>query len=253
MTFSFGRRIVKQCLRGVSISRTCSTSSSTKVVPSKDGVHEGYMQLVNSNKLRYDEHQYKVVKTLERVQQGIHQCAKAEVLARVEDTERIEVLAFRGLYIHGEVGTGKTMLMDLFLHSTELPDKRRVHFHKFMLEVHQIIHTYKQELLRKYGREKNLNMDPNRDPILHCARVIRESAQLLCFDEFQVTDIADAIIMTKVCRDEVSFSVVIERYFFDSCVVYLLCPFSCSGSCGGWVQSLWPRPIALHLVCTREA
>jgi predicted ATPase len=89
------------------------------------------------------------------------------------------------------------MMMDLFLKSTKLP-KKRVHFHKFMLNVHQIIHQYKQGLLQQYGREKNLNMDPSRDPILHCARVIRESAQLLCFDEFQVTDIADAIIMTKV-------------------------------------------------------
>ena len=90
------------------------------------------------------------------------------------------------------------MLMDLLLKSTKIR-KRRVHFHKFMLDVHKIIHEYKQEMLQKFGRERNLNLDPSRDPILHCAKVIRDTAELLCFDEFQVTDIADAIIMTKVC------------------------------------------------------
>ncbi len=87
----------------------------------------------------------------------------------------------------------------MFLNTTNNNiSKKRVHFHKFMLDVHRIIHEYKKHLLLSYGREKNLNLDPARDPILHCAGVIRQSAQLLCFDEFQVTDIADAIIMTKV-------------------------------------------------------
>jgi len=185
----------------------------TKILPSKTGVFEQYMTLVNCNKLQYDEHQFKVIKLLEKVQKGIHQAVdveatppedspkssiKDDVKPLTETSEVSAVMIPRGIYIFGQVGTGKTMMMDLFLHSTHVPKKRRVHFHKFMLEVHKIIHDYKQNLLRKYGREKNLNMDPSRDPVLHCAREIRESAQLLCFDEFQVTDIADAIIMTKL-------------------------------------------------------
>jgi predicted ATPase len=60
-------------------------------------VYEDYMQLVNSNKLQYDEHQYKIVKTLERVQQGIHQSVLEE---------SPQAMLPRGLYIYGEVGTG---------------------------------------------------------------------------------------------------------------------------------------------------
>ena len=216
------------------------------------------MHLVNSNKLHYDEHQFKIIKTLEKVQQGIHQAMAVQQCDMQEEVEEGDkkdnsdtvdlqkkeeekeegkegsigkeketatstptAMIPRGLYIFGEVGTGKTMMMDLFLDSTNVPKKRRVHFHKFMLDVHKIIHEYKQGLLQKYGREKNLNMDPNRDPILHCASVIRESAQLLCFDEFQVTDIADAIIMTKV-KDKLTCR---HAYCCTHCVSVILIVF----------------------------
>lgn len=199
--------------RNTSTTSGCEPAFVAKALSSK-GVLEEYMTLVNNNKLQYDEHQFKVIKLLERVQNGIHKtadvatkppqaqdspkCTLKEDTNSTEDSEANVAMVPRGIYIFGEVGTGKTMMMDLFLHSTRISMKRRVHFHKFMLQVHKIIHDYKQDLLLKYGREKNLNMDPSRDPVLHCARQIRESAQLLCFDEFQVTDIADAIIMTKL-------------------------------------------------------
>jgi predicted ATPase len=93
---------------------------------------------------------------------------------------------------------GKTMLMDLFYSTINIEKKRRVHFHKFMLEVHQHIHHYKRHLLETYGRDTNINLSSDRDPIKYAAEMIRKDSYLLCFDEFQVTDIADAIIMTKL-------------------------------------------------------
>lgn len=70
-----------------------------------------------------------------------------------------------------------------------------------MLEVHKLIHDYKQHLLRMYGRETNINLSSERDPVLYAANILTEQATLLCFDEFQVTDIADAVIMTKLFNE----------------------------------------------------
>src|SRR6185312_11675850 len=92
----------------------------------------------------------------------------------------------RGLYIHGEVGRGKTMLMDLFFGASAVAHKRRAHFHEFMAEVHERIYGYRQEMARgEFG---------NADVIALTASAIFEEAWLLCFDEFHVTDIADAMI-----------------------------------------------------------
>jgi cell division protein ZapE len=88
-----------------------------------------------------------------------------------------------GLYIHGSVGRGKTTVMDMFFEAATLERKRRVHFYAFMLEVHERIHRRR--------REKG-------DPIGPVAREIAADAILLCFDEFDVTDIADAMILSRL-------------------------------------------------------
>ena len=88
----------------------------------------------------------------------------------------------RGLYIYGSVGTGKTMLMDLFYDACSTEMKQRVHFHEFMLEVHQRIHEFKKTVPRQYNVRK---YDPY-DPIPPVARDIADQSWLLCFDEFQV-------------------------------------------------------------------
>ena len=95
--------------------------------------------------------------------------------------------AVQGVYIHGGVGCGKTMLMDLFFDGAPLAadEKRRVHFHAFMIEVHNRMHV-----LRKGGLVG--------DPIPAVAAEIGASCALLCFDEFQVTDIADALVMRRL-------------------------------------------------------
>ena len=96
----------------------------------------------------------------------------------------------KGLYVYGEVGRGKTMLMDLFFETSAVRRKRRVHFHEFMADVHERVHAYRQEI-------KN-GSPPEQDPIQRAAAAIAEEIWLLCFDEFHVTDIADAMILGRL-------------------------------------------------------
>jgi cell division protein ZapE len=96
----------------------------------------------------------------------------------------------KGLYICGDVGRGKTMLMDLFFQASPVVRKRRAHFHEFMLDVHERIHALRQDMKRgaHFGE----------DPIHLVAAALAQQALLLCFDEFHVTDIADAMILGRL-------------------------------------------------------
>ena len=97
----------------------------------------------------------------------------------------------RGLYIWGPVGRGKSMLMDLFFADVPMARKRRVHFHEFMLEVQDRLHRRREELAAK-------GAPPEADTIVPIAKQIASETRLLCFDEFQVTNIADAMILARL-------------------------------------------------------
>jgi cell division protein ZapE len=96
----------------------------------------------------------------------------------------------RGLYLYGDVGRGKTMLMDLFFAAAPVAKKRRVHFHEFMAEVHERIQAARQNIKG--------NAAVNGDAIAQATGQIADECWLLCFDEFHVTDIADAMILSRL-------------------------------------------------------
>jgi cell division protein ZapE len=96
----------------------------------------------------------------------------------------------RGLYLFGDVGRGKTMLMDMFFAASAVKRKRRAHFHEFMSDVH--------DRVREYRNQIKVATTNGEDPIRLTAAAIAQETWLLCFDEFHVTDIADAMILGRL-------------------------------------------------------
>jgi cell division protein ZapE len=108
----------------------------------------------------------------------------------------------KGLYLWGDVGRGKSMLMDIFYDHASVAERKHVHFHVFMREVHRRLHHYRQAV--QAGK-----IPAGRDPLPSLARVIVNQAWLLCFDEMQVSDIADAMILSRLFETLFEAGVVI--------------------------------------------
>ncbi len=104
----------------------------------------------------------------------------------------------QGLYIFGEVGRGKSMLMDLFFETCPIAHKKRLHFHEFMRDVHAAIHRWRKDGSSKHG-----------DPIPMLVDTLAREACLLCLDELQVTDIADAMIVGRLFQAILDAGVVV--------------------------------------------
>ncbi|KAJ9456652.1 hypothetical protein DIPPA_00270 [Diplonema papillatum] len=125
-----------------------------------------------------------IVKHLERVAAAEEKQGFFSSLFAAAPVER-SFSDIRGLYVCGGVGCGKSFLMDLFYDKISLKRKKRVHFNSFMLDMHLRMHNIKKK-------------DPSIDVIKAAAREITKDVDLLCFDEFQITDIGDAMIVRRL-------------------------------------------------------
>jgi predicted ATPase len=160
-----------------------------------------YQQLCDGGIIKHDSKQFKLLRLLTAIEENIYVVQKGRNGVSADESLPAPLPVIRrpkGLYIHGNVGTGKTVVMDMFFERCAVEKKRRVHFHKFMLEIHQRIRAEKQELLNKFGRDIHINLMSERDAIQIVANKVADEASLLCFDEFQVLDICDAMILSKL-------------------------------------------------------
>ena len=152
-----------------------------------------YAALVAAGKIEADPGQAMLGRRLTALEQRIDQhrlARKSSSLGWLFGKREQAGAPLKGRYVYGEVGRGKTMLMDLFFETSAVIRKRRVHFHEFMADVHERIHVYRQEIKNGEANEH--------DPIQRAAAAIAEETWLLCFDEFHVTDIADAMILGRL-------------------------------------------------------
>ena len=165
-------------------------------------IAERYHALVEGRRLADDPAQAALADKLDALASRLADYrpqAKISALARFMGVKPVEPP--RGLYVYGPVGGGKTMLMDLFFDNAEVPLKRRAHFHAFMADVHARLHAWRQALKR--------GEVAGDDPIAPVAAELTAEASLLCFDEFVVRDIANAMILGRLFQALLAAGVVV--------------------------------------------
>jgi cell division protein ZapE len=138
-----------------------------------------YHQLIQANNLKQDEEQYRAVVALEELSQSLNEKFKHRNLTSIVKQFFKSQLPIQGIYFHGRVGRGKTMLMDLFYQQLHITRKKRLHFHRFMESVHLMLSDFNGQA----------------NPLVLIANVWAKDVDVLCFDEFFVNDIADAMLL----------------------------------------------------------
>lgn len=154
------------------LSSASAQQPKTKLEPVQTGPLARYRQQLTRAEFVDDPSQYQAIEALEALY-----CS----LRTSNSNIRVDQ-ALTGIYLWGDVGRGKTFLMDLFYSSVENTPKLRLHFHRFMARIHK-------EMMAESG---------NREPLARIAKRIAGECKLLCFDEFFVSDIGDAMILGKL-------------------------------------------------------
>ncbi|RDW69450.1 hypothetical protein BP6252_08470 [Coleophoma cylindrospora] len=190
--------------------------------PDDQGPMQEYDARVASGRLRDDEHQRGIIQSLQHLHdelrgytappivhpkleslqpepQGVFGRLFGSKAPKEKPLQAIPENLPRGLYLYGDVGSGKTMLMDLFYDTlpASVASKTRIHFHNFMQDVHKRLHAMKMQ----HGNDT--------DAIPFIAADIAERGNVLCFDEFQCTDVADAMILRRLLEALMSHGVVL--------------------------------------------
>jgi len=196
------------------LSRTCTLSHTLRwCVTSKvafrriylskifysGGVSDAYFSLVENGTLQRDDLQESVVAKLDTLGDTLQ---LYETSAPSSGSGSFFGSFFQkkqpapnGVYLYGSVGCGKTMLMDLLYENIDIVKKKRLHFNEFMIDVHKRIHAFKRQAPSVNHSDKSSRA---LDPIPPVAADISDEILFLCFDEFQVTDVADAMIMKRL-------------------------------------------------------
>lgn len=184
------------------------------------GPIDEYDERVISGRLRNDEHQRHIIEDLQNLHDRLAKYTPPTVVKPTIESLQPKKKSFfgsmfgggkqekektelpedtpKGVYMYGDVGSGKTMMMDLFFETLppNITAKNRIHFHNFMQEVHKDLHKMKMQ----YGNDF--------DAVPFVAADIAEKSSVLCFDEFQCTDVADAMILRRLCEQLMSHGVV---------------------------------------------
>ncbi|MGI9351446.1 MAG: cell division protein ZapE [Rhizobiaceae bacterium] len=163
-------------------------------------LQSNYARLVSSGKIESDPAQIELAALLDELLTAISEkrlSSKSSSLGWLFSKSTNISKTTKGLYIWGDVGRGKSMLMDMFFDAVPHKRKRRAHFNDFMQDAQERIHAHRENF--KLGKEKR------KDPIPVIGKALAEEARVLCFDEFTVTDIADAMILGRL------FSILFEE------------------------------------------
>ncbi len=158
-----------------------------------------YRALRKAGQLRPDSGQELAIEKLQvlhhrLVHHGPRRVGRWQELLRLKRREEPP----RGIYFYGDVGRGKSMVMDMFFNTAPVMAKRRIHFHQFMMDSHERINRFRRANLR--GGE---------DPVIAAANEIAEQSWLLCFDEFEVRDVADAMILSRLFTNLIERGVIV--------------------------------------------